>query len=262
MALITTLAKAPSGLSLARHFRTTGLALAVLAAGAASAHAACVPGGATLVSVTDYNAVAIRKSAELRLAESELAMLGCSRGSIIVIGGPNSSACAILQQNIPVLRAELDRVLDERDRLRAGIAPEPCAAPDQNHAAAAAGNDPHSQFRDSAATTHPSGLTIVSAPVPSPAPTGLGDPTPTSAIPEPEAAGAMAHIDPHAGLSSAGELLPAPGRTDTQLEATDMHATAERRPMPDRAVRVVGPQFLPDLSEAIDLTAPGRRSAP
>ncbi len=106
-----------------------------LLAGAESAHAASavcerlearlaglpkVVSNAEPVAVTDMAGGLSRLNLDLRSARIELRRLGCSSGSIIVVGGPNEEACAALEGRVAGLEAELG-ALKERRRAANGM---------------------------------------------------------------------------------------------------------------------------------------------
>ncbi|WP_377289030.1 DUF2865 domain-containing protein [Rhizobium sp. SG2393] len=111
------------------------LILFPLLAGAESAHAASavcerlearlaglpkVVSNAEPVAVTDMAGGLSRLNLDLRSARIELRRLGCSSGSIIVVGGPNEEACAALEGRVAGLEAELG-ALKERRRAANGM---------------------------------------------------------------------------------------------------------------------------------------------
>lgn len=69
--------------------------------------------------VEDTGAIT-RQNIELRRARIELRRLGCSAGSIIVIGGPNEAACSNLEQAVAGMQRNLDRLKDGHERRRSG----------------------------------------------------------------------------------------------------------------------------------------------
>lgn len=74
---------------------------------------------ASNANLRDYAAAISRQNLELRKARSDRRRLGCSSGSVIIVGGPNDEACASLDSLIARMEMDLE-TLKARRHIAAG----------------------------------------------------------------------------------------------------------------------------------------------
>ncbi len=68
----------------------------------------------------DYTAAISRQNLDLRKARNERRRLGCSTGSIIIVGGPNADACDSMDATIDQMENDLDTLKARRQHLVSG----------------------------------------------------------------------------------------------------------------------------------------------
>ncbi|WEZ85173.1 DUF2865 domain-containing protein [Rhizobium sp. 32-5/1] len=68
----------------------------------------------------DYTAAISRQNLDLRKARNERRRLGCSSGSIIIVGGPNADACDSMEATIGQMENDLDTLKARRQHLVSG----------------------------------------------------------------------------------------------------------------------------------------------
>ncbi|WP_099866689.1 hypothetical protein [Pararhizobium haloflavum] len=172
--------------------------------------------------------------------ETELRHRGCT-GSVIVIRGGEGDLCRVIADQLPSLEMKLNDLFAKRqaaDRLGAGADPDAirrqisdngCAAPGSTAQQTAS----YSQFR------RPAGHSSIIELTPS-------APQQVSVEPQQEERRKLVLTPPDATATT--EPTPAEPFKHEIVDLEDR--------MAKRDVRVVGPQFLPDQSEAIDLRSP------
>lgn len=72
-------------------------------------------------SARKYASAIARQNIQLRQAKSDQRRLGCSRGSIIVIGGANADACATLENVIGKMERNLETLDSKRREFAGGV---------------------------------------------------------------------------------------------------------------------------------------------
>ncbi|WP_455273403.1 DUF2865 domain-containing protein [Rhizobium herbae] len=75
---------------------------------------------ATNANLRDYTGAISRQNLDLRQARSDLRRLGCSSGSVIIVGGPNEEACASLDAEISQMEMNLQTLKARRQSLATG----------------------------------------------------------------------------------------------------------------------------------------------
>jgi hypothetical protein len=75
---------------------------------------------ASNASARDYTTAISRHNLDLRKARNERRRLGCSSGSIIVVGGPNAEACESMETTIGQMENALDTLKARRQHLVSG----------------------------------------------------------------------------------------------------------------------------------------------
>lgn len=169
----------------------------------------------------------------------ELDRAGCG-GSVMIIRGSEGNACTALEAEAADIQVELFSLISERDAMdrsviysdpdviRAELRANGCAAGDETQEQAS-----YSQFR------RPQGNSAIIEVAPQTASIDsnlLSTRRPTAIRPEEE---------------EEYSLLPPP--TEAEIAADEAELIDLQTRMEQRDVRVVGPTFLPDQSEAIDL---------
>lgn len=234
-------------------------ALAVLVGSIGPAHAVCAELRADMRAVgairpaAPLAAAVERKRREIMRIEVQLRRDGCGGGSVLYFGA-EIDGCSALASELPVLEDELRSLIAERDasiRIDAMQKREALtAALEQNGC-----NEPvvlerrasYSQFRnDPGMILRGDGNSVRDASIANPYRSG-------STLMETDA---VIHFEDQVQ----GTPLPEIGPSDTAAGASPAIPLDKR--LQERNVRVVGPQFLPDQSEAIDLTAPARSFYP
>lgn len=75
---------------------------------------------ASNANVRDYTGAISRQNLDLRQARSDLRRMGCSSGSVIVVGGPNEEACDSLSAEISQMEMDLQTLKARRQSLVTG----------------------------------------------------------------------------------------------------------------------------------------------
>lgn len=68
----------------------------------------------------DYTGAISRQNLDLRRARSDLRRLGCSNGSVVIVGGPNEALCGELEANIDAMQTNLETLRGEREQALSG----------------------------------------------------------------------------------------------------------------------------------------------
>ncbi|WP_426125543.1 DUF2865 domain-containing protein [Pararhizobium sp. PWRC1-1] len=79
---------------------------------------------ASNANLRDYTGAISRQNLDLRQARSDLRRMGCSSGSMIVVGGPNEDACQSLAEEISQMEMDLETLKARRQNLLEGGASE------------------------------------------------------------------------------------------------------------------------------------------
>jgi hypothetical protein len=182
-----------------------------------------------------------RQRGEIEHLEQSMRQRGCSSGSIIVIGGENADLCAGLARRLPAMQADLlalESVGTDASCVRnAAIGQDEGRRPSHSQFSGTAPSS-HSQFRRSVVFGSVTELRLPGA-----------SETVSHGV-DYEPAAALPGIDAQTSMSASVRAEPA---EEFQHEVIDLETR-----LSERNVRVVGPQFLPDQSGAIDLRAPAR----
>ncbi|WP_245295056.1 DUF2865 domain-containing protein [Pararhizobium antarcticum] len=75
---------------------------------------------ASNASARDYTTAISRQNLVLRKARNDRRRLGCSSGSIIIIGGPNAEACDSIETTIEQMESDLDTLKARRQHMVSG----------------------------------------------------------------------------------------------------------------------------------------------
>ncbi|WP_426228156.1 DUF2865 domain-containing protein [Pararhizobium sp. DWP3-4] len=75
---------------------------------------------ASNANLRDYTSAISRQNLDLRQARSDLRRLGCSSGSVIIVGGPNEDACYSLDAEISQMEMDLETLKARRQNLLEG----------------------------------------------------------------------------------------------------------------------------------------------
>jgi hypothetical protein len=75
---------------------------------------------ASNANVRDYTGAISRQNLDLRQARSDLRRMGCSSGSVIIVGGPNEDACDSLSAEISQMEMDLQTLKARRQSLVTG----------------------------------------------------------------------------------------------------------------------------------------------
>jgi len=75
---------------------------------------------ASNANARDYTTAISRQNLDLRKARNDRRRLGCSSGSIIVVGGPNAEACDSIEATIEQMESGLDTLKARRQHLVSG----------------------------------------------------------------------------------------------------------------------------------------------
>ncbi len=88
-----------------------------------NAHLASLPKiVASNANLRDYTGAISRQNLDLRQARSDLRRMGCSQGSVIIVGGPNEQACGSLEADISQMEMDLETLKMRRQSLLDGSA--------------------------------------------------------------------------------------------------------------------------------------------
>jgi hypothetical protein len=234
-------------------------ALAVLVGSLGPAHAVCAGLRADMRAIgavrpaAPLAAAVERKRRDIMRIEVQLRRNGCGGGSMLYFGS-EIDGCSALASELPALEAELRSLIAERDAsiridalreretIAAALEDNGCNAPPVLERRAS-----YSQFRnDPGMILRGDGSGVQDASIASPYRSG-------SRLMETDA---VIHFEDQVQTEPQAEIGP----VDTAAGASPAIPLDER--LQERNVRVVGPQFLPDRSEAIDLTAPARSFYP
>lgn len=206
--------------------------MSAAAASAEDARAACPPAPEPMVSPARLASEIRRTEDDLARLDRELRQMGCG-GSIIVIRGSEGNVCAGLDAERAALESRLMEQRAAERRWMAGAQARNLAPACAGEGSEAPQHASYSQFR----RPFGRGAIIELRPAetpddgsPSASPVALAEPEPEPVGPQP---------------------LPGPPE---EKPAGDLIDLEER--LAERDVRVVGPKFLPDRSEAIDLRSP------
>jgi hypothetical protein len=71
-------------------------------------------------NLRDYTGAISRQNLDLRQARSDLRRMGCSTGSVIIVGGPNDEACDSLSTEISQMQMDLETLKARRQNLLEG----------------------------------------------------------------------------------------------------------------------------------------------
>ena len=191
--------------------------------------------------------------------------------------GSLNSTLSRMEKNLASLRRQRDDLAGDprrdRARLQAALDANGCRATREASVSKAESAPP---MEPTAASPEPAGVVPGIASGASPkgfsvvAGGGYAPKRPAGVLAVSEAADSV-HVEMVAGVAdkkdtpaAADEAVEAPdlfaGKPDEPERETVTSSVGERNPA-ERRVRVVGPAFLPDPEEAIDLRAPGRREA-
>jgi hypothetical protein len=77
---------------------------------------------ASNANLREYTGAISRQNLDLRQARSDLRRIGCSSGSVIVVGGPNEDACQSLAAEISQMEMDLETLKARRQNLLEGSA--------------------------------------------------------------------------------------------------------------------------------------------
>jgi hypothetical protein len=72
---------------------------------------------ASNANLRDYTGAISRQNLDLRQARSDLRRMGCSTGSVIIVGGPNDEACDSLSTEISQMQMDLETLKARRQNL-------------------------------------------------------------------------------------------------------------------------------------------------
>lgn len=75
---------------------------------------------ASNANLRDYTGAISRQNLDLRQARSDLRRMGCSTGSVIIVGGPNEEACGSLEAEISQMEMDLQTLKARRQSLVTG----------------------------------------------------------------------------------------------------------------------------------------------
>lgn len=75
---------------------------------------------ASNANLRDYTGAISRQNLDLRQARSDLRRMGCSQGSLIIVGGPNEEACSSLDAEISQMEMNLQTLKARRQSLVTG----------------------------------------------------------------------------------------------------------------------------------------------
>ena len=71
-------------------------------------------------NLRDYTGAISRQNLDLRQARSDLRRMGCSTGSVVIVGGPNEEACDSLSAEISQMQMDLETLKARRQNLLEG----------------------------------------------------------------------------------------------------------------------------------------------